>query len=322
MPNEYYDHTTYPVTRSSNSSALARAEFDSVEAGFDKLPTMASNGLKAVSVNSAGTALEAVAAGTMLRRLGAFFGQCQLTKVSTNLVLSPYNGNRLAFPSASTDATVPNGGVSLAPTSLTPGTLYYIYATQSGGVVDALEASTTTPAADSTTGIMIKSTDSARVLVGMAEPISGPAWADSATQRLVRSWFNDPGVSGFAALNSDTILGYVPFGELSATHTRCAALLWANESVRVDATISAYEPDSGTPTFSVGIGADSTSSPSGIRGKCIAGVDEHATAGAHWAGSLSRGSHYFTLLTGVSGGTNPTLVADFTGLSFVTAGTP
>lgn len=62
--SEYYDHTTFPSYRSSGSSASLRAEFDKIEAGFDKLPIMAGNANKLVVVNSGGTALT-VTAGTI-----------------------------------------------------------------------------------------------------------------------------------------------------------------------------------------------------------------------------------------------------------------
>lgn len=69
MSNEYYDHTTFPATGSPRSSALMRSELDAVEDGFDKLPTLASNGLKPVAVNAGGTALEAVAFATFVNNL-------------------------------------------------------------------------------------------------------------------------------------------------------------------------------------------------------------------------------------------------------------
>ena len=52
---EFYDHTTYPVTRSTASSAGMRQELDLVEAGFNKLPPMSGNAMRLVKVGSAGT---------------------------------------------------------------------------------------------------------------------------------------------------------------------------------------------------------------------------------------------------------------------------
>ena len=57
MANPYYDHGSFPATGSTGSSASMRAEFDAVEAGFDKLPTLSGYANKAVVVNGSGTAL-------------------------------------------------------------------------------------------------------------------------------------------------------------------------------------------------------------------------------------------------------------------------
>lgn len=60
MPsNEYFDSSGAPTSKSTLSSAAVRNEFDSVEAGFLKLPTLAANGDKPIFVNSGGTAMEA-----------------------------------------------------------------------------------------------------------------------------------------------------------------------------------------------------------------------------------------------------------------------
>lgn len=52
---EFYDHTTYPVTRSTGTSAGLRQELDLVEAGFNKLPPLSGNALRLVKVGSGGT---------------------------------------------------------------------------------------------------------------------------------------------------------------------------------------------------------------------------------------------------------------------------
>ena len=57
--NEYYDSSGAPTARSPLSSATIRIEFDSIEAGFVKLPTLAANENKPIFVNSGGTAMEA-----------------------------------------------------------------------------------------------------------------------------------------------------------------------------------------------------------------------------------------------------------------------
>jgi hypothetical protein len=61
MAGEYYDHTTYPQTAAAGSSAALRAELDAIEAGFNKLPTLAANGNKLVKVSPGAGNLEASA---------------------------------------------------------------------------------------------------------------------------------------------------------------------------------------------------------------------------------------------------------------------
>ena len=116
-----------------------------------------------------------------------YLGQCQLVKSGSNLVLQRFNGVGLTINGVA--YAIPSAGVSLAPTSLSVGTTYNIYAYMNAGTM-TLEASTTARATDSTTGIQIKSGDATRTLVGKARIITGPAWADTDEQRFVISWFN------------------------------------------------------------------------------------------------------------------------------------
>jgi hypothetical protein len=122
----------------------------------------------------------------------ATYGQCRLIKSGANIVLTPINGNKLTINGVA--CTIPAAGVSLAPTGLTALTRYNIYAVATAGVVTSLEASVTAHAMDVATanniGVEIKTGDPTRTMVGQVRPIAGPAFADSATQRLVRSWFN------------------------------------------------------------------------------------------------------------------------------------
>lgn len=56
--SEYYDHTSYPATGTAGSSAAMRAELDTIEAAFNKLPTMTGNGGKLVKVAASADNLE------------------------------------------------------------------------------------------------------------------------------------------------------------------------------------------------------------------------------------------------------------------------
>ena len=120
------------------------------------------------------------------------FGQCRLKVSGGNAILSAYQGNRLTINGAI--YSIPASSIGLAPTGLTPGTLYFIYAYINAGVV-SLEASTTGHSTDAATGVEIKTGDASRTLVGMARPIAGPTFVDSPSQRFTISWFNRRGAS-------------------------------------------------------------------------------------------------------------------------------
>lgn len=100
--------------------------------------------------------------------LSAMSCQCRLVKSGANLLLQPYNGNRLMINGIA--QTIPSSGVSFAATGLTAGTTYFIYAYMNGSTM-ALEASTTGHSADTATGMEVKTGDSSRTLVGMARPV-------------------------------------------------------------------------------------------------------------------------------------------------------
>lgn len=153
--------------------------------------------------------------------------QCRLTKSGANLLLSPVNGNKLTINSAI--ETIPDAGVTLAATSLSVGTTYFIYAFMSAGTM-TLEASTTGHATQAGTGVEIKSGDGTRTLVGMARVITGPAWADTATQRFVLSWFNRRVKHGLNAFAADRTTTSTTDVELSSSE-RVEFLTWADEAV-------------------------------------------------------------------------------------------
>lgn len=70
MGNQYYDHTTYPAQGALASSSSLRAEFDAVETGFDKLPTLSGNASKVVVVNDSGTGMTVKNSSEMATYLG------------------------------------------------------------------------------------------------------------------------------------------------------------------------------------------------------------------------------------------------------------
>ena len=226
-----------------------------------------------------------------------YTAQCRLVKSGSNLVLQRYNGAGLTINGVT--YSIPSGGVSLAPTSLTPGTTYYIYAYMNAGTM-TLEASTTTHATDTTTGIEIKSGDATRTLVGMARPITGPAWQDVINQRFVISWFNRRPIQCQAGLGSTTTTTSGTPVEL-ATSLRNEFLAWADSSSSF--TFDGYASNN---TF-----AASVVTTMAIDGTLVDGYCAFTNNVANQIGPLSvtgiatvsEGYHYATPFVNVSSGT-------------------
>lgn len=124
MAGEYYDHSTYPASNASGSSAAMRAELELIEAGFNKLPTLAGNAGEIAVVNLAGDALGSIAVG-----------------LTTEILVG---GGAGAFPvwTAASGSGAPVRATSptlVTPTLTTPsviGTTETIYAITDGASVD------------------------------------------------------------------------------------------------------------------------------------------------------------------------------------------
>lgn len=145
-------------------------------------PALFSSGITTRTIND-----QDISSGVITKAMGMSGGECHLTLSATNLLLSRYNGKRLIIDD--TMQTIPPAGVTLAATGTTALALYYIYAFMSSGTM-TLEASTTAYTADSRNGVMVKTEDATRTLVGMARTNASGAWVDSVTQRFVLSHYN------------------------------------------------------------------------------------------------------------------------------------
>ncbi len=227
------------------------------------------------------------------------YGQCHLVYTSnTEITLRPYNGNLITINS--TAQTIPDAGVALSPSGLTPGTIYYIYAYMNSSTM-TLEASTTGYVSQTGTGIVIKSGDATRSLVGLAYPVTGPLWAYAAENRLVRSWFHDNGITGSAYFTADHTTTSTSFTEISSGD-RANYIVWNNERVHV--TISAQVQASTAAALGTAIGVDSTSSASlgfivvsaDVGAQCVARSDNVGV-------SSTEEFHYLTILGKTSTGT-------------------
>jgi len=217
--------------------------------------------------------------------------QCRLAKVGANVVISPFNGNKIVIGGFS--YAIPSAGVSLAPTGLTVGTLYYIYAYINAGVI-TLEASTTSHSTDTSNGVEIKTGDNTRSLVGMVRPITGPAFADTITQRFVRSYYNRPSISTLNAFTATRSTASLSFAEVN-TEIRSEWLQWADEIPSASIQGSANNTNANIYTLTA-IGWDGTpdantsnslASATGLQGNC-------STTG--YKSGLAEGYHYVTLM--------------------------
>jgi len=198
-------------------------------------PPYATTSTHAQKINNLATAIIAVETeigvvpGTnALKRLN--HGECRLTKSGSNLLLSRFNGSWIVING--TSRQIPSSGPTLSTSGLSASTLYYIYVFMNGSTM-TLEASTTANVADTAAGnegVEIKTGDATRSLVGLARTTSGTAWADSATQMFVLSYFNrgsKVGRKNFTANRTTTSTSYV---ELNS-EIRVEFLTWDNEKV-------------------------------------------------------------------------------------------
>ena len=151
-------------------------------------------------------------------------GQCRLSVVSgTQLKLAPYNGNNLIINGV--PQAIPGSGVTISNASLSNSTTYYAYVYMNAGVM-TLELSTTTYAAN-TSGIVQKSGDATRTLVGMIRTTATGTFADSTSQLFCLNWFNRRSKRGVVQTLSDQAFTNNSMAEVS-TSMRIEFLVWNN----------------------------------------------------------------------------------------------
>lgn len=241
---------------------------------------------------------------TAVAGLGLQSGQCRLTLSGANLLLSPYNGNRI--PINGVLQTIPAAGVTLVPGALTPSTLYYIYAYMVSTTL-TLEASTTTHATDTTTGTEIKSGDATRTLVGMAYLDAGPIFVDNVNDgRLVLSYFNRKGKYSYK-LQSAPVTSSSPTSVVLTASLTCRFLTWADEEVQCSAEGGVRGSSAGANintrhTFDGSLSGDLNNA---ILQPGVTGFD-YPTALNLYKTGLSEGFHTTTLLGNVSNSTATT----------------
>lgn len=235
---------------------------------------------------------------------------CRLTKVGSNLQLDRFDG-RFLFINGQNEL-IPSAGVTLAPTSSTPGTTYNIYAFMNAGVM-TLEYSATAHAVDATHGHRIKSGDATRTLVGMARPITGPAWQDTAAQRFVISYFNRRGLPLQNVFTTNRSTTSATFAEINS-EIRIEFLTWSDELVEAEAHVT-------TTASAVAIVSTLLSLDGGLAVNGGANVYNSAQTGSGATSDsigrqerISEGYHYYTIAGLVSSAATSTYVSNNSGL--------
>lgn len=246
------------------------------------------------------SAADAAAAKTLLTP-DAPVGQCYLLKSGANLLLLPEKGNKLWINGAL--QTVPDAGVTLAPSGLSSGTAYFIYAYMSGATM-TLESSATAPEVNSTTGVRQKTGDATRTLVGLWLATGTTTWSSVACQGA--SWFNPRLKMGTIGpvTQTTTSTATSPPAELSAS-LRLDFVNFSARTPRVEvagrAGVSVASSDA-----TVDIGLDGTTvqltSPITMRNGDTNGNDQTPFFGTKLI-AASEGKHYATALAAISTGT-------------------
>lgn len=219
---------------------------------------------------------------------------CVLAKSGSNLQLSRYNGKFIFINGKVFE--IPATGPTLTTSGLSASTLYYIYASM--GPALALEASATAYAVDAGWGHYIKSGDSTRTLVGMARTTGGTAFADSATQRFVRSWFNQPAIQLEGAFTANRTTASTTYAEINS-EIRVEFIVWTGDVV--DARYSGLLFSDSSAYVVTGLGWDGTVDAN--RGYAMFGTNGDSVCAPQTKSGLTEGYHYLTVMGRVSAGT-------------------
>jgi hypothetical protein len=225
---------------------------------------------------------------------------------TTQVSLQRYQGALIPIKKSGIwqNSTIPSSGPTLANTGLTAATLYYIYAFDSSGTL-TLEASTTTHAVDSDSGVEIKSGDATRTLVGMVYMGAGTpgTFVDSVTSRTCVNWANRQRLDMLNAFSTNRTTTSVTWTEINA-EIELTFLAWASEAIHLAITGTASNGSNGQATGTA-ITIDSTSSPlvTSAHTQQAAAAGQRGAIALTYLGRVNEGKHFATLLGQVSGGT-------------------
>ena len=233
----------------------------------------------------------------------------RLSFVSTTAIkFIPFDGDTIRI--AGITYQIPSAGIAgVANTSvfvngsgssnLGASTLYYVYCFNNAGTLTA-DFSTTAYAVSATAGNVgtyIKSGDETRTLIGMIRTNGSSQFADGATQRFVRSWFNDPGIAGTNNLTTGRTTTSTSSVELNS-EIRVEFISWTGEIIQAQGSgICSNSLSSAGNETRTGLGFDGTTFEDTVSigvntvnsyAVCI-GMALNKTG-------LAEGYHYMTLL--------------------------
>jgi|SRR5262245_5273352 len=247
-------------------------------------------------------------------------GNVKLEYLSTALcALMPCHGAHITI--SGTPRFISLSGIALNNTDLAANDAdYYVFALWSGSAVtlSLVAVSGTTLSVDDY-GMTCLSTDENAVLVGMVRKTGGN-FVNTQTQRFVRTWFNDPGITFGCKVDSSPVISSAPNVEADSAY-RAAALFWANELINGTVQVTAEQAGGLAAVVYCGFGIDGTaqagSFPLGIQG-IYAASSNYTTASASPAGlAMTAGYHYFQVMTGRATN-NITLIAGYSGMQMAT----
>ena len=226
-------------------------------------------------------------------------GQCRLTLSGANLLLAPFDGNRL-FINGSI-RTLPDAGITLGSGALAVDTTFNIYAFWSGSAI-VLEAVTTAAAVQAGTGIVIKTADATRTFVGMARTITGPLWVNTPAQRFVISHFNRRSIACANAFAANRTTTSVTFVELSSTE-RAEFLNFADEGCNFDVSGAGQHGTANAIQYTTIGFSDATPEEGASRFQAVTVNVPYPVALSAGNSALAAGYNYATVVGRVTSGT-------------------
>lgn len=165
---------------------------------------------------------------------------------ATQCTLSRCNGTSISVNGVM--LTIPSAGVVIDNTGLSANTRYYAYAYSSAGSL-AVEWSATAPTNKYTgldaAGNRNKTADTSRTLVGMATTNASSQFEWNITNRMVRSWMNDAGVTVQCQYASSNAVSSPTYAEIHSGY-RAKVLLWEGEVYSVSGKAVARDTGGGS----------------------------------------------------------------------------